>query len=187
MKTTIFTLTAAFTLFFSTVAIAQKVEKPVTNSKIEWEGKKITGTHEGTIQLKEGKLIFEGNTLVGGEFIIDMTTINVTDLSGGGKERLEGHLKSDDFFGVDNHPTSKLVIKSANKTKDGYYINADITIKGTTQPIAFELDVEGNKAEAELKIDRTKFDVRYGSGSLFANLGDNTIYDNFEIEIEFTF
>lgn len=116
-----------------------------------------------------------------------MTTINVTDLTGGGKERLEGHLKSDDFFGVDKYPTASLTIKSANRIKDGYYVNGEITIKGTTQPIAFELEVEGNKAEAELKIDRTKFDIRYGSGSFFANLGDKTIYDNFEVEVEFYF
>lgn len=169
------------------VVFAQKTERKVTQSKVGWEAKKVTGSHEGTIQLKEGSFVFDGENLVGGTFVIDMTTINVTDLTGGGKERLEGHLKSDDFFGVDKYPTASLTIKSANRIKDGYYVNGEITIKGTTQPIAFELEVEGNKAEAELKIDRTKFDIRYGSGSFFANLGDKTIYDNFEVEVEFYF
>lgn len=184
----LFFKTAVIAFFMAPLAIwAQKTERQVTQSKIEWEAKKITGKHDGTIQLKEGVLEFEGTQLVGGKFVVDMTTIIVTDLTGSGKEKLEAHLKSDDFFGVDNHPTATLVVKSANKIEDGYYVNADLTIKGITHPVGFELEIEGNKAEAELKIDRTLYNIRYGSGSFFSNLGDNTIYDHFEIEIEFTF
>lgn len=188
MKTNIMKGAAAIAIILATsTTVAQQKEVKATNSKVEWKGKKITGSHNGTVEMKEGTLIFDGDNLVGGNFVIDMTTITVLDMKGKGKDNLEGHLKSDDFFGVDNYPVATLEIKSANKTKDGYYINADITIKGKTEPIAFELEVEGNKAEAELKIDRTKFGVRYGSGSFFDNLGDNTIYDNFELEVEFRF
>ena len=72
----------------------------VEKSKIEWTGKKVTGQHNGTINLKEGALVFKGKDLVGGNFTVDMTSINTTDLEGGAKGKLDGHLKSDDFFGV---------------------------------------------------------------------------------------
>ena len=187
MKTNITKGATAIAIILTTAtSVAQKRDVKVTESSVEWKGKKITGSHNGTVSLKEGTLVMEGDKLVGGTFVMDMTTIDVQDLKGEGKEKLEGHLKSDDFFGVANYPTSTLNIKSANKTEKGYYVNAEITIKGKTEPIAFELAMKGNQASTQLKIDRTKFGVRYGSGSFFDNLGDNTIYDNFELDVTFT-
>lgn len=183
---------AAVTVLFAFVAFANNtVEKKkidIKNSKIEWEGEKMTGSHNGTIQLKEGFLLMENNELVGGEFIVDMTTIKVLDLTGEDKQKLEGHLSSDDFFGVKNHPTAKLVFKSvAKKSNSVYGVSGDLTIKGKTNPIAFDLEMEKNEAEIDLVIDRSKYDVRYGSGSFFDNLGDKTIYDDFELDIELKF
>jgi|SRR5690554_4974439 len=177
--------TAIAILLITATGISQNNEIKITESTVEWKGKKITGSHNGTVAMKEGVLIMENEKLVGGSFVMDMTTINVQDLKGDGKEKLEGHLKSDDFFGVASYPTSTLIIKSANKTENGYYVNGEITIKDKTEPIAFELAINGNQASTQLKIDRTKFGVRYGSGSFFDNLGDNTIYDNFELDVTF--
>lgn len=164
-----------------------KEKVAVKESTINWVGKKVTGKHNGTINLQEGYLEMEGSEIVGGKFIIDMTSITVTDLEGGMKGKLEGHLKSDDFFGVENHPTASLVVNSAKKNGNTYSINGDITIKGVTQPISFDLTKEGDTATSKLVIDRSKFNVRYGSGSFFDNLGDKTIYDDFELDITLKF
>ncbi len=157
-------------------------------STIEWVGKKVTGQHNGVISLQGGRLEMEEGKLVGGIFTIDMTTITDKDLSGGSKEKLEGHLKSDDFFGVEKFPTSTFVITKAVPQGPGKYkIVGNITIKGKTEEIQFPATVEEKDgkitASATLSIDRSKFDVRYGSGSFFDNLGDKTIYDNFDLSI----
>lgn len=159
----------------------------IKESQIEWKGKKVLGSHTGTIQLKEGYLEMDGNKLLGGMFVVDMTTLLVTDLTGEDKGKLEGHLKSDDFFGIANHPTSTLVITSAKQNGDGYLVTGNITIKEKTEPITFDLAVTDSMATTNLKIDRTKFGVRYGSGSFFDNLGDNTISDNFELNVTLKF
>ena len=167
---------------------AQENKIDVKSSNITWEGEKVTGSHDGTIDLQEGYFIVENDELKGGEFVIDMSSITVTDLTGEDKGKLEGHLKSDDFFGVNNHPTSKLVITSVAKKSNGTYgVVADLTIKEKTNSVTFDLDWEENSATTELTIDRSKYDVRYGSGSFFDNLGDKTIYDNFELEVELNF
>lgn len=169
------------------VAFSTNLEKKKINveaSKITWEGEKLTGSHEGTINLKDGYFEMEGGKLVGGEFTADMTTINVTDLEGESKGKLEGHLNSDDFFGVNNFPTASFTIKTAAEKSNGMYgISGDLTIKGKTNPIAFDLKMDGDTASTTLVIDRTKYDIRYGSGSFFDDLGDKTIYDEFTLNI----
>ena len=167
---------------FSTAIEKKKVD--VKASKIEWKGEKLTGSHNGTIDLKDGYFEMEEGKLVGGMFVADMTTINVTDLEGDSKGKLEGHLNSDDFFGVKDHPTAKFVINTAAEKSNGVYgISGDLTIKGTTNPIAFDLKMKDNTAMTTIVIDRTKYDIRYGSGSFFDDLGDKTIYDEFTLDI----
>ena len=157
-------------------------------SNIAWTGKKVLGSHSGTIDLKDGKLRFENDEIVGGEFVMDMSSITVTDLKGKDKEGLEGHLNSDDFFGVENHPTSSLVITSVAKKDNGTYgVVGDLTIKDTTHPITLDLDYNDNTATTKLTIDRSKYNVKYNSGSFFSGLGDQTIYDNFDLNIELKF
>ena len=118
-----------------------------------------------------------------------MTTIACTDLEGEWKEKLEGHLKSDDFFGVNNFPVAKFEITkvAAKGTPGDYKITGNLTIKETTKEIKFYANVsqDGGKnvAKADIKIDRSEFNVRYGSGSFFDNLGDKTIYDEFDLSI----
>lgn len=153
------------------------------SSSVKWVASKITGsTHEGTINISEGGLQVENGKISGGKFTIDMSTINVTDLDGGMKTKLEGHLNSDDFFATEKFKTANLAIISS----DGSKVKANLTIKGITQEISFPvvMKVEAGilTATANIEVDRTKFDVRYGSDSFFDNLGDKAINN----EIKFT-
>ena len=161
----------------------------VAASNVEWVGKKVTGQHNGTIKLTGGRLeMDDSGNLTGGLFTVDMKSIVCLDLSGDSKGKLEGHLKSDDFFGVEKYPTSTFVITKAVPQGPGKYkVVGNVTIKGTTEEIQFPVSIEekGGKltATADISIDRSKFDIRYGSGSFFDNLGDKTIYDNFDLTV----
>lgn len=159
----------------------------IKESQVTWIGKKMTGEHSGTIQLKDGFFLMENEDLVGGEFTIDMNSIEVTDLSGEDKTNLEGHLKSDDFFGTEVYPLSNMVFKSITKKGDVYQITANLTIKEITHPITFDLKMDKGSASAKFQIDRAKYNVRYGSGSFFSNLGDKTIYDKFDVAVTLKF
>lgn len=182
-------LSIALITFFYTLNInAQNKKIDISKGIITWTGKKITGQHQGTLKFKEGTLIFKGNKIAGGNFVVDMTSLNNTDQTGSSKAKLEGHLKSDDFFGIYNFKTALLDFKNiSSKPNETYTIIANLTIKGITNPVIFDLIVKENKASAKLIIDRTKYDIRYGSGSYFDDLGDKTIYDNFELDVELFF
>ncbi len=182
MKTKLKSLILAIAVIASTSVLAQK--KEVKEGTINWTGKKVTGQHTGTLKLSEGFLVFEGENITGGEFIVDMTSLKVTDLEAGkGKEKLEGHLSSDDFFGIEKHKTAKLVVTKAKKTDKDYKMAGDLTIKGKTNPIQFDLMMNGDAASTTLMVDRTKYDIKYGSGSFFDNLGDKAISDEFELAV----
>ncbi|MCI5082417.1 MAG: YceI family protein [Saprospiraceae bacterium] len=154
-------------------------------SSVVWRGYKVTGKHYGNVKIQSGSLDFDGEKLVGGEFVIDMTSITCSDLTGDYNGKLVGHLKSDDFFGVATHPTAAFKITKAipQGTGNRYKIVGDLTIKDITKEIKFFADVESGSAEAKITVDRSEFNVKYGSGSFFDNLGDKTIYDEFELEV----
>ncbi len=160
-------------------------------SVITWKGEKVTGSHTGNISIKEGEFLFEDDLLTGGSFVIDMTSMTNTDLKDEGtKNKLMGHLKSDDFFGVEKYPTANFeATKVISRGKPGdYKIVGNMTIKDHTEEIRFNASInsEGDqiKGVADITLDRTLYDVRYGSGSFFDNLGDKTIYDEFYLQIE---
>jgi polyisoprenoid-binding protein YceI len=157
----------------------------VEKSTIAWNGYKVTGEHNGNVQLKSGSLEWEDGKLVGGNFVIDMTTITNNDLEGEWNQKLVGHLKSDDFFGVKTHPTATFTITKAIPygTDGKYKIVGDLTIKDITKEIKFNADVAETSATAEIIVDRSNYKVKYGSGSFFDNLGDKTIYDEFELTV----
>lgn len=174
---------------FSGLADGEKTKVDVKASSVKWVGKKVTGQHNGTISLEGGRLEMEDGKLTGGLFTINMATIVCEDLSGGGKEKLEGHLNSPDFFDVAKYPTATFVItKAVPQGPENYKVVGNITIKGTTEEIQFPVKLKTMDgkyvATADLKIDRSKFDVKYGSGSFFDDLGDKTIYDDFELSIK---
>ena len=178
---------ATITFAFTTIEDGKK-EVKVETSSVTWKGYKVTGSHMGSIALKQGSLDFKDGKLVGGEFTIDMATIVNTDMEGEYKAKLEGHLKSDDFFGVATYPTAKLVFNTVKSTgKNSYEVSGDLTIKDKTNPVSFDISIYGNKATANVKIDRTKFDVRYGSTSFFDDLQDKAIYDEFVLITDLEF
>ena len=178
----------AFMAFSFTSLDGDKKEIKTEKSKVVWKGYKVTGSHEGTIAIKSGNLNFNEDKLIGGTFTIDMATIINTDLEGEYKGKLEGHLKSDDFFGVEKFPTATLIFTKVKATgKNSYEVTGDLTIKGKTNPVTFDVSIYGNKANASLKIDRSKFDVKYGSTSFFEGLKDKAIYDEFDLVADLEF
>ena len=179
----------AFVVALSTVAVSAQTKKiDVSKSSINWVGKKVTGQHSGTVALKSGALVFKKNVLTGGTFTVNMTSLTSTDLTGEYQGKLNGHLKADDFFGTDKYPTSTLVFKTiASKGNDVYTVTADLTIKAKTNPVTFDITVKGGTATTAFKVDRTKYDIKYGSGSFFEGLGDKTIYDDFELTVNLKF
>lgn len=170
-------------------ASAQAKKIDTKASTINWVGKKVTGQHSGTISFKDGSLTFTKGALTGGAFTVDMNSINVTDLKAGeGKEKLEGHLKADDFFGTDKYATATVKFTSIKeKAKNVYTVTADLTLKGKTAPVTFELTTGKNAASTKFNIDRTKYDIKYGSKSFFEGLGDKTIYDEFEVAVKLVY
>jgi len=178
---------AAITFSFTGIEDGKK-EIKTDKSSITWKGYKVTGTHEGQISIKSGHLDFNEGKLTSGEFTIDMTTIVNTDLEGEYKGKLEGHLKSDDFFGVEEFPTANLIFNKVKSTGNNVYeVSGDLTIKDQTQPVTFKISISGNKATADLKIDRTKFGVKYRSTSFFDDLKDKAIYDEFDLSSNLEF
>lgn len=178
---------AIMSFSFTTVEKIKKEVKTAT-SKIVWKGYKVTGAHDGVISLQSGHLVFDKDQLTGGGFIIDMTSLTVTDLQGEYKQKLEGHLKSDDFFGIEKYPTASLEITKVTSTgKNSYEVTANLTIKGKTEPTTFDMSIYGSKATVSLKIDRTKYGVKYGSASFFDGLKDKAIYDEFDLVADLEF
>ena len=175
----------AFTCLAFTKNTTKKVD--VEKSVVKWVGYKLTGQHEGTISIKEGELNFENNVLTGGTFTIDMGSINTTDLEGGSKNRLDGHLKDEDFFDVDKYKTAAMVFKEIKPSDKDYSIKADLTIKGITNEILFNMSVSETSATAYLKIDRTQFNITYKSATFTNILKDKAIYDEFDLIVKLTF
>ena len=162
-------------------------------SSVEWYAEKVTGKHNGTVKLISGELA-NNHGIFGGKFIIDMTSIVCTDLEGEYKNKLEGHLKSEDFFSVKSHPTATFeisnmtAISGAKAGSPNFTVVGKMTIKGITKDITFPASVNfsgtGMVATANVVIDRSKFDVRYGSKSFFADIGDKAIYDEFTMKLK---
>jgi polyisoprenoid-binding protein YceI len=183
MKRTLL-LFALSALLVSSVEAQSKLNADSEKTKLSWLGEKVTGQHSGTINLQSGWLSMQDNKILTGEFVIDMASLKDSEANA----RLETHLKSDDFFGVEKFPTAKLVITGSTPFDKGTgVVNGTLTIKGVTNPIEFKSTMQKKEDGvwffANIVIDRTKFNVRYGSGSFFDNLGDKTIYDEFKLKV----
>jgi len=183
-------------LFLPLLAIIAMAASVATNytvdtnaSNIVWKGYKVTGEHAGNVKVKNGSLTMTDGKLTGGSFEVDMTSITCTDMQGEYAGKLVGHLKSEDFFGVDKYPTAKYVITKAIPTdsKGNYKIVGNLTIKWTTKEVKFNANVSENAgvvtATGKITVDRSEFDVKFGSGSFFDGLGDKTIYDDFDLNV----
>jgi polyisoprenoid-binding protein YceI len=182
-------------MMISTVAFGGTANKgksvafDAQNSKVNWKGTKVTGEHVGTINVQGGNLVVAAGELKGGEITIDMTSIQSTDLSGEWKDKLDGHLKNEDFFDTSKFKTSSFkVTKVEKKGKDTFNVTGDLTIKGTTKPVSTELKLVEKSGKYHLQgaltFDRTAYDIRYGSGKFFDNLGDKMIHDKVELKLD---
>lgn len=170
----------------STASIAaEKITLDPAASKVTYVGKKVTGSHTGEVKISSGHLNFSEDTFTGGEVVMDMTSINNTDLTD--KEynkKFVDHMHSDDFFSTAKHKTATLVVKTAKLVKGTTYnITGDLTIKGQTHPVKFDADVTKSAVTANLAFDRTKYDVKYGSGKFFQGLGDKMINDDVQLSV----
>ncbi|MFI5450880.1 YceI family protein [Pedobacter sp. UC225_61] len=174
---------------FSLVAFTAKddiYKVDLTKSSITWEGKKFAGSHNGTVDLTSGNLNFNGKKLTGGGFVANMTTIKDADKNGG----LEKHLKADDFFGADKFPAANFVIKKVEGNGANVNITGDLTIKNVTNSVTFPATLVWNADKSvtatadKIVIDRTKYGIQFKSKSVFSNIGDNFIYDEFTIAVK---
>lgn len=175
------------------LVMAAKVPSTYTvdtqSSTVVWTGYKVTGKHTGTVKIKNGSLTTDNGVITGGSFDIDINSITCTDLEGEWAGKLVGHLKSDDFLGAASYPTASFVITKAipQDTKGNYKMIGNLTIKGITKEVKFFANAaESNgmvNASGKITIDRSEFNMRYGSGSFFDGLGDKTIYDEFDLQV----
>jgi polyisoprenoid-binding protein YceI len=170
-------------LFMLSVGAQNKLSADTTKTSLLWLGEKVTGQHTGTIKLQSGWLNWQNNKIASGEFDINMASLKETE----NNAMLLGHLKSDDFFGVSKFPLAKLVITGSTPFDKGSgTVSGTLTIKDITNPIEFKATMqkkdEGTWFFANITVDRTKYNIRYGSGSFFDNLGDKTIYDEFKLK-----
>jgi polyisoprenoid-binding protein YceI len=159
-------------------------------SSIQWLAKKVTGQHNGTIKLASGQLTVHNQAIKDGTFTLEMASIACSDLEGESNKKIIAHLKSDDFFSVEKNPTSKFQItKIALAGIDRVNISGNLTIKNITKPLTFTAAIkqQGNELTAtakNVKVDRTKYDIKYGSKSFFSSMGDKAIDNEFELTIK---
>ncbi len=187
-------LVAMLVVPFTALAQPQTYKIDPQKSTLNWKGEKVTGHHTGTVSVQSGQAIVEDGKLVGGEFQVKMTSIKVLDIQDPKyNKKLTDHLFSDDFFSVNSFPTSTFKITKAEpikEAKDGqpnYKLEGELSIKGVITAISFPATVKINgtsaSATASTKVDRTKYNIRYGSGKFFENLGDKLIYDEFSVDL----
>lgn len=175
------------------LAFADTLKVDPTASRVEWKaGKKIGSFHNGDIKIKNGSVELDAKGgLKGAEIVVDMKTIANQDLTDPGyNKKLVGHLSSEDFFKVEQFPESKFVLKSMKQkgAKDEYEVTGDLTIIGKTQQVSFpaKVSIEQGvvKGSGVITVQRLKWGLQYGSGSIFKSLtADKIINDTFELKL----
>lgn len=190
LSTTIITLTTSMVL---AAAKTETFKVDTAKSSVDWKGSKVLvkTVHNGQLSIKEGSLEIKDNKLVGGKIVVDMNSLTDKDLESNPEyhAKLLKHLKSDDFFNAEKYPTSTLVIKSVEtKSATDVVLKGDLTIRDQTQAIEVPAKVKIEKTsatgEATIKLDRTKWGLKYGSGQFFKDLGDKVISDEFELAVK---
>lgn len=183
----------AATTTFAGGGVSEKQSHDVNAEKsaLFWTARKVTGMHTGKLSLKSGKLEVLNGAPVSATMVMDMTTIDVTDLQGDMKERLKGHLHSDDFFHTEKHPeavfksTAFTPIANAKNRDANYMVKGTLTMKDITHEIEFPVFVavrdNGVVANGKLTFDRSLWSIKFGSSSFFEGLGDNIIYDDVDV------
>lgn len=178
---------ASLLFLVGTGVSAQDIKADSKNTVITWTGKKVSGKHYGKVSLKEGSFTVKNNKIESGSFVIDMSSITVEDLTGDSNGKLLGHLKSDDFFSTTKFTTATLAITGSTVfTNNEAVVTGNLTIKGIVKPVTFTVKREGNVLSSTVSVDRTLYDIRYGSGKFFDNLGNNMIDDIFVLDVKIT-
>ena len=194
-KTILLVLAAAFTGYaFISEKKAEVYKISTKSSTIEWVGRKVIGEHKGNIKVIPGELSIKNGIIEGGTINFDMTSITCNDMQGEYADKLVSHLKSDDFFSVEKFKTATFKIKNikpiegAEEGKFNYTITGDLTIKGITNEISFPAIVASKEDNivtiGEVNVDRTKWDIKYGSASFVENIGDKAIHNDFTIKFK---
>lgn len=189
-NTTMKNITFLISVFLITSSsLAQEYSLNTSSSELKWTGTELTTKiHYGSIDFKSGTITLSEGQPVSGKFVVNMTTLKNEDLPEAYRGRLEGHLKSDDFFSVDKFSEAILEINGSNKLSSGSFdVNGNLTIKGITEPINFSMSTSDDHWVANLTFDRSKYNVRFRSGTFFENLGDKLIYDDIVIETKLRF
>ncbi|MCB0407873.1 MAG: YceI family protein [Bdellovibrionales bacterium] len=176
----------------STAFSASAAEVNVAKSKVIWKGSKIIGSfHTGEVKVQSAKIDYKDGAPVSGQVVVDMTSIVNKDLTDKKmNQKLIGHLKSDDFFGVEKYKTATLDLEKIQKASDKFYLlTGKLTIKGKALPVTLKAEVKKEtKSEQVVQVafnfDRTKYDIKYGSGSFFTDLGDKMISDEVQMNVE---
>ena len=189
MKKLLLSLVVLSGFFFAFKPATDVYTVDLTKSKIVWVGRKVTGQHTGEIKIASGSLTANGKALSGGNFIMDMKSMTCKDLDAANGGKLLGHLKSNDFFSVEKNPTSKFEITKITAAGSGKVnILGKLTIKGITSDVSFPANVVQKKGVIvavanDVKVNRTKYDIKYGSKSFIADIGDKAIDDDFILNI----
>ncbi|WP_438973566.1 YceI family protein [Polaribacter sp.] len=174
------------------VSVAEKVAAvnnvDTTSSVLNWKGTKPTGSHNGIVSLKNGALVLEQGKLVGGEFIVDMSTIKVSDIPADNEAngKLVSHLINSDFFDIETYPTSKFIITSVAPKDNLLLVTGNLTIKDVTKSITIPatiatIDGVTTFSSEVFMVNRAEFNVTYASKSFFNNLKDKFIDDLMEM------
>lgn len=188
--TNIFLAFSFSSLAFAANTNTKSYQVSPTESEVKWEGKKVTGAHDGMVSVKEGNLDFKKGILTNCKIIIDMNSITNKDLTDKEyNQKLVTHLKSDDFFAVDKYPEAVFETTKIRKGKGKEYkIDGNMTIKGVSKPVGLTMEINEKggaiNGTGTMKLDRTLWDIRYGSGKFFEKLGDKMIYDDFELTLK---
>ena len=170
--------------------IEEVYEVDTAASTIRWTGKKVLGEHYGTLQLEEGSFRMDGDVLQGGSFTIDMRSLENQDLEGDRREKLEDWLRSEEMFYVERYPHVRFKITSAQPLEgnERYRVEGQLTIKDISHTISFPATIrragEGVNVQAELKFDRTRWNLNYGSGGLVGGIGNFAIEDEVSVAVD---
>ncbi len=188
-KTVLALLVLGFVLISFKTIDSETYTAIVDESTITWAASRPGKTHDGTLAISNGNLIFEENKLIGGDFTIDMKTIKVLDIKPGKmNQKLVDHLNSSDFFDVENHATGNYRV-TRSEAKDGkILVKGQLTLKGITNDVEFLADVSNTDdavtlKTGEFKIDRTKWDIKFRLGKFFDDLKNRLIYDDITITV----
>jgi polyisoprenoid-binding protein YceI len=177
----------ATVFLFSAGALANKPTVDVKNSQVNWFAKKVVGNdnHKGFIPLANAEVVAgPKGEVTGGTFVFNMKGFESTDLSGNMKAKFEGHLKSDDFFGVEKPGNDKATLKITKV--EGTKAMGELTIMGTTKPVELVFTQDGKTYNGKYTLDRTQFGIKYGSNNFFKGLGDKAIDDKVEVDFKIT-